>query len=247
METTFDAFLSGQLTVEQPKSGYRAATDPVFLAASVIAKPNQTILDVGCGVGVASLCLGKRIPDLSITGLEVQTEYAALATKNAISNKIDLDVVTGDLFEMPKVLKEYCYDIVITNPPYFDLESGTLASDGGKAIANSAEFSTSDWTRACLKRLRPKGWIYIIQTTSQLPQILSALVESAGDIRIKPIASREQRAAKRVIVAARKGSAAPMQLLAPFVVHHGLKHVIDGSDYSQDAENILRKGHPLIL
>ena len=247
METTFDAFLSGQLTVEQPKSGYRAATDPVFLAASITAKPNQTVLDVGCGVGVASLCLGTRIPDLSITGLEVQTEYAALAAKNAVSNEIDLDVVAGDLFDMPKALKNHSFDIVITNPPYFDLESGTVASDAGKAIANSAEFSTSDWARACLKRLRPKGWIYIIQTTSQLPQILSALVEQTGDIRIKPIASREQRAAKRVIVAARKGSAAPMQLLAPFVVHQGLEHVVDGSDYSKDAENILRRGHPLIL
>ena len=37
MNKTFDAFLNGRLKITQPSNGYRAATDPVFLAASVPA------------------------------------------------------------------------------------------------------------------------------------------------------------------------------------------------------------------
>ena len=45
-DLTDDAFLGGRLQLWQPKVGYRAATDPVLLAASVAAKPGQTVLDL---------------------------------------------------------------------------------------------------------------------------------------------------------------------------------------------------------
>jgi tRNA1(Val) A37 N6-methylase TrmN6 len=247
METTLDAFLDGRITVEQPRTGYRAATDPVYLAASVKAKSGQTVLDVGCGVGVASLCLASRLPDLSVTGLEIQDQYALLARQNALRNEANFEVVIGDLTDMPKNLRNQSFDIVMTNPPYFDLGSGTRASDTGKATANSATITVAEWVRASLKRLRPSGWIYIIQKADQLPGILSGLNEGAGDIRIKPVASRQGHAANRVIVAARKGSKAPTQLLAPFVVHAGKTHSENSSDYAPLAQDVLRKGIALDL
>jgi len=38
MNKTHDLFLNGQLKITQPSDGYRAATDPVFLAASISAE-----------------------------------------------------------------------------------------------------------------------------------------------------------------------------------------------------------------
>jgi tRNA1(Val) A37 N6-methylase TrmN6 len=54
-EITTDGFLGGRLTIAQPVAGYRAAADPVLLAAAVQARPGQAVLDLGCGAGVASL------------------------------------------------------------------------------------------------------------------------------------------------------------------------------------------------
>ena len=51
MNKTHDLFLNGQLKITQPSDGYRAATDPVFLAASISAENGQSILDIGSGVG----------------------------------------------------------------------------------------------------------------------------------------------------------------------------------------------------
>ena len=50
--TTADEFLGGKLLIKQPRNGYRAGIDPVLLAASVNAKAKQTVLELGCGVGV---------------------------------------------------------------------------------------------------------------------------------------------------------------------------------------------------
>jgi tRNA1Val (adenine37-N6)-methyltransferase len=77
-DLTHDAFLCGKLHLWQPRRGYRAATDPVLLAAACPAQPGQSVLDMGCGVGAAALCLGARVPDLRLYGLELQSgRYAA--------------------------------------------------------------------------------------------------------------------------------------------------------------------------
>ena len=76
-----DGFLGGRLAIWQPRVGYRAAMDPVLLAAAVAARAGESVLELGCGVGVASLCLGSRVPGLALTGLELQPAYARLARR----------------------------------------------------------------------------------------------------------------------------------------------------------------------
>ena len=75
-ETREDAFLGGRLTIRQPVRGYRAGADPVFLAAAVAAKPGERVLELGCGVGTALLCLGARVAGLDLTGVERQGDLA---------------------------------------------------------------------------------------------------------------------------------------------------------------------------
>ncbi len=57
-----DALLDGRLRLCQPAAGYRAAIDPVFLAAAVPGEAGSRVLDLGCGVGAAALCLLTRVP-----------------------------------------------------------------------------------------------------------------------------------------------------------------------------------------
>ena len=100
-DLTHDAFLCGKLHLWQPRKGYRAATDPVLLAAACPALPGQSVLDMGCGVGAAALCLAARVPDLRLYGLELQPDYAELARRNAIENGLPMQVECGDLAHMP--------------------------------------------------------------------------------------------------------------------------------------------------
>jgi tRNA1(Val) A37 N6-methylase TrmN6 len=71
---TEDRLLGGRVRVRQPADGYRAAIDPVFLAAAVAVEPQQLILDVGCGPGAAMLCLAARVLECRVVGLEMQRD-----------------------------------------------------------------------------------------------------------------------------------------------------------------------------
>lgn len=242
METTTDKFLDGRVIIQQPINGYRAATDPVFLAASVDLSLGRKVLDVGCGVGVASLCLAARLPDAEISGLEVQDNYATLASQNATQNNASLTVYHGDLADPPNALKDQVFDQVITNPPFHRNKS--RSADVGKALADHETLNLSKWIALSLRRVRPHGYFTIIHMAEVLPEILQAL-DNCGDIRVLPLAPRRQQDANRVLVRARKLSKTPATILPPFVVHRGRSHVGDGDSYTKRAKKILRDAERL--
>lgn len=237
-----DAFLGGRLRIAQPRHGYRAAMDSVLLAAAVPARAGESVLELGCGAGVASLCLGRRVPGLRLAGLELQPAYAALARRNAAANGQDLDVLDGDLAALPDGLRGRSFDHVIANPPYFAPGTGTPAADGGRETAQREATPLDLWLGVALRRLRPGGWLTVIQAAERLPELLTGLGAGAGSVTVLPIASRVGREANRVILRARKGGRGAFRLAAPFVLHAGATHLRDGDDHSVAARAILRDG-----
>jgi tRNA1(Val) A37 N6-methylase TrmN6 len=165
-----DKFLCGRLRLLQPVQGYRAATDAVLLAAACPATPGQSVLDLGCGAGAASLCLAARVPGLHLSGLELQPAYADLARRNAARNGIDMTVHDGDLTAMPRPLRRD-FDHVIANPPWYP-PGGTPSPDAGRATALQVTLPLSAWVQAAARRLAPGGWLTLIAGADSLPDLL---------------------------------------------------------------------------
>ncbi len=240
-----DRFLDGKLNIYQPVDGYRAATDPVFLAAGVPAKSGQSVLELGCGAGVAIGCLCARVSGLDAAALELQPDYADLARQNMARNRLSVQVLTGDLAAPPDAIKSRSFDHVLMNPPFFRDTSVTPPHDKGRQTAHVEQLGLEGWIHAGLRRLRAGGWLSIIHLAERLPDLLAPLDQKAGNIHVLPLSSRTGRPAKRVIILAQKGAKAPLTLLAPLVIHHGEAHVQGQSDYSEIARQVLRAGGPL--
>ncbi|WP_372799798.1 tRNA1(Val) (adenine(37)-N6)-methyltransferase [Paracoccus seriniphilus] len=242
-ETREDGFLGGRLRIAQPARGYRSGADAVMLAAACPAQTGQRVLELGCGAGVASLCLGWRVPGLHLVGLEQQEDFSELARGNGARNGIALRVMTGDLARPPAELKALSFDHVIANPPYF--LSGTPAPLAGRAAARQEVTPLSVWLDAGLRRLRPGGILTLIQRADRLDDLLVGLRGRAGAIAVLPIAARAGRQAGRVLLTAQKGARSPLRLLAPFVMHAGAAHERDGEDLTDIARAVLRDGQPI--
>lgn len=243
-----DGFFDGVLKFWQPKQGYRAATDSVYLAAAVPAKAGQSVLELGCGAGVALGCLCQRVSGLDAVGLEIQTKYLELAKRNFSENRLSVEVFEGDLVEMPKILRMKSFDHVIANPPFFNNISHTAPADSGKVLAHMAgPKTTANWVNIAIKRLKPGGVLTMIHHVDSLPDIFQAIGNKAGDIKVLPIASRVGNPARRVVFQAKKGALGPMNLLAPLIVHTGARHGDADDGYSQLTAAILRQGAALWL
>jgi tRNA1(Val) A37 N6-methylase TrmN6 len=238
-ELTDDAFLGGRLRLWQPARGYRAAADPVLLAAAAPARPGDRVLDLGCGALAAGLCLAVRVPGIALSGLERQADYADLARRNAARNGIAAEIVQGDVAALPAALRRP-FDIVLANPPFFAPGTGTPARDTGREAALREATPLAVWLAAAARRLADGGWCVAIQAADRLPDLLAALPATLGTVAVLPVAPRAGRPAGRVILRARKGGRAAFRLLAPLVLHAGPAHAADRDDATPEARAILR-------
>jgi tRNA1(Val) A37 N6-methylase TrmN6 len=218
--TTRDGFLDGRLTIEQPKDGYRAGADPVLLAAAAAVGPGRTVLELGCGVGTALMCLGWRVPGLALTGLERDTALAELARRNAGTNGIDAEIVTGDVEAVPAELRAHRFDCVMLNPPFFDRRRGTPAEGAREGGRGETEVRLATWLKSASRQLSPRGWLVMIQRIERLPETLAGLDDSLGDVTLHPVAATIERPPERFLLRARKAARGPFSL-APTLVMHG--------------------------
>jgi tRNA1(Val) A37 N6-methylase TrmN6 len=238
---TTNALLGGKVRLLQPGGrGYRVAIDPVLLAAAVPASPGEAVLDAGLGTGAASLCLLARAPGCRVTGLELQPALAALAARSADLNGVALEVVEGDLLARPSPLGGRAFDHVMTNPPYLGPGEGTASPSGQRGRAHAGADAAA-WLDACLRRLRPGGRLTLVHRADRLDRLLAALAGRLGGIAVHPFWPAAGEPARRVVVAGRKGSRAPLRLL-PGLVLHGP----DGR-FTAEAEAVLRDGAPLAV
>ncbi|MCL6282859.1 methyltransferase domain-containing protein [Ruegeria sp. 2012CJ41-6] len=244
-ELSCDAFLGGKLHLFQPLKGYRAGVDPVFLAASVPARPGQAVLELGCGAGAAILSLAARVPDLGLCGVEIQPAYADLARRNAAYNHRALEVVEGDLSTLPANLRERQFDHVLANPPYFRDGAHSPARDAGRRRALGEETPLTLWIDTAARRLISRGYLHMIQRVERLPDMVSACGGRLGSLEVLPLAARTGRPPDLIILRARKGGRADFRLHAPLILHAGDRHERDGESYRPEIQDVLRNGAAL--
>lgn len=241
---TEDRLLDGRVTLRQPASGFRAAIDPVLLAAAVPANDGDTVLDLGTGTGAAALCLAARVPGCRVVGLERSTEAFALATENVDLNGLAdrLAMVLGDVLRPPPRLAPSSFDHVMANPPHLSAGKAAPSPDAGRAAAAvEGEAALGDWIKTGLMMLREGGSLTMIHRADRLDEILVLCRGRAGDAHVVPLWPKaDGRPAKRVILRCRKGNAAPLKLTPGVVLHEA-----DGR-YTAAAEAILRDGAALV-
>ena len=233
-DTTLDDFLGGLIKLKQPKIGYRATSDAVMVAAAVPAKSNESILDVGCASGIVGLCIGARVPDIQITGVEIQPELAELAHQNGELNNQNLTVVEADISKHVKDLHGVQFHHVVTNPPFYTETPARQSKQVETAYKQAVPLTK--WIDFCLRHLRAKGTFTIIHRSESVPEILSILNGRLGGIRLIPIWPKQGVQPKRIIIQGVMNSRKPFEIHTGFVMHH------HDDTRTEQAECIMREG-----
>ena len=240
-QTTQDTLLGGRVAIVQPKDGYRVAIDPVLLAASIQPAAGDSILDVGAGTGAVSLCLAARCPETTISGLELNEQYCAWATRSAALNGLTIGFHHGDLFSLPNALRGQLFNFVLSNPPYWSPDSSRPASPSRSGAHFLDGVSLTDWVRQCLALLQNGGVLSLVLPAEKLEEALGALAGTAGGVKVFPLWARAGEPAKRIILQAKKQSKAPLRLYAGLSLH-----AADGS-FTTTARHVLNDGSPLSI
>lgn len=243
-EFTDDTLLDGKVRLRQPAAGYRAAIDPVFLAAAVPAGPGERVLDAGCGAGAAFLCLARRVRGCTVAGVERDAALAELARFNVRDNGFAerVEIHAGDIAGPIPGLAARAFDHVMINPPYLDPKRVRPSGHGPRAAAmveGTADLAT--WLSFAHGMLRDGGVLTLIHRADRLDDVMAALTPRFGGIERFPLFPFSGIAAKRVIIRARKDSDEPAATL-PGLILHG-----DDGRFTPGADEILRDGRALVF
>lgn len=242
LATTHDTIYQGRLRLEQPAKGYRFGSDAMLLAASLDARPNQSVLELGCGVGAVLMAAWHRLEGVKLTGIEREAGYADLAEKNIRENKAEdrVNVYRCDLMQPMAALALGSFDHVIANPPYYETGSHSGAETDLRRVARQHEpGDLAVWLQVANRMLRPKGSVTFIHATEKLDELITGLQKFCGAITIMPLWPQQDQPSKRVIIRGTKGSKAPLALLPGLVLHQV------GGGLTPRADHIINHGRNL--
>jgi tRNA1(Val) A37 N6-methylase TrmN6 len=241
--------LGGRLRLRQPARGHRFGHDAILLAAACPARAGDTVADLGAGVGTAGLALAARVAGTTVALVEIDAGLAALAAENAERNglaararAVVLDVTAPLCAFAAAGLAPESFARVLMNPPFNDPARQRASPDRSRRLAHAASGATlAAWVKAASRLLRPRGTLGLIWRADGLAAALAALDPAFGAIAVLPVHPKPGAPAIRILVAATKGSRAPLALLP------GLVLADDAGRPTAAADAVLREGAPLPL
>ena len=112
-----------EFTIEQDRCAMKIGTDGVLLGAwTAINDHTFSILDIGAGTGVIALMLAQRSQAELIDALEIDEDAYEQCVDNFENSPWGDRVFCyhADLDEFTEEFEEEIYDLIVSNPPFFE-------------------------------------------------------------------------------------------------------------------------------
>ena len=126
-----------QFTIKQDKCAMKVGTDAVLLGSWATANGSHLILDVGTGTGIIAMMLAQKTI-AHIDAIDIDELACIQAAQNVSESKFfgRVEVMHTSLQQYVKNAQKK-YDLIITNPPYF--EQSLKSSDEQRSCARHAD------------------------------------------------------------------------------------------------------------
>lgn len=212
-----------QIRLIRKTDGLTFGTDAYLLAAFARENRRGRAVELGTGTGIVSLLLAARDRFATVDALEIQEDFAELATRNAALNGLShrVRVHQCDIRSArPEQLGGEA-DAVLANPPYMRTDSGKRNESDYKYIARHEVCGDiGDFAAAAERLLKHGGRFYCVFR----PDRLSELMEALSAHRLEPkvmlfVHGDECAEPSMVLVSATKGGAKGMRILPPLLLH----------------------------
>lgn len=235
MKETLDNLSIGNLQLLQAENGYRYSLDPILLARFVAVKRGARVVDLGTGCGILSLLLARLGDVEECVGIELQPGLADQAVRNVELNSLHnrVRIFEGDIRNIRDILTASCFDLVVSNPPYRQSDSGRIAPNDERAAArHELAGGLADFIAAASWLLKNGGSFFVIYLVERLPELMVRM--SAAGLepkRLRMVHPRPGETAKMVLLEGRKGGRPGLQVEKPLYIY---KNSEGRRDYTEE-------------
>lgn len=219
---SYDALGATGFHVIQPKKGYRFSVDPFLLAAFASVEAGDRCLDLGTGSGVLPLLLSAREKNLTLMGVERQSEAVRRARRTMKANAVsDIQIIEGDVRQLTQHVAKGTFDCVVSNPPFRRAQQGRIPPDDERAAARfELAGGLEAFVAAAAWALRDGGTFTLIHLAERCVDVLTALRHAELEPkRIRSVHARNGLPAQMILVSACKAAKPGAELLAPLCIY----------------------------
>lgn len=210
------------ISLIQKKRGLQWGTDSYLLAA-YLKKSNGRACELGCGSGVISLLAAAHGKYSEIRGVEIQSDFAELALRNARLNGLErLFLPTcADVRDIRPEQLGGRFDVVFSNPPYMRADAGHPSDTPEKLIARHEIFGgISDFCAAAARLLNFGGTFDCVFHPSRLADLFAALrAVNLEPKRMTEIYPDTLSRPSAVIVESKLGGAPSLEITRPLIMY----------------------------
>lgn len=187
-----------QFVVLNDRTAMKVGTDGVLLGAWCPVEGMKHVLDVGTGCGVIALMVAQRSNGALIEGIDVD-EGAIDEAKLNFATSPWSERLTARLQDFNVLDVEECYDLIISNPPYFT--NGVLPTGAARTMArHTGLLSYRQLIDGAARLLSCEGTLAFISPTDAESAIIEAAAFASLPIRrctrVVPVEGAE---AKRIL------------------------------------------------
>lgn len=164
--------------IYQNDNYFKFSIDSVLLSELVHYKKGDKIIDLCTGNCPIPLILTSKYGKIDITAVEIQQSVYKLAKKSIeYNNASNIKLICDDVNNIPKIYKSKTFDIVTSNPPYFEyLTNKNISSDKLKSIArHEVLIKLEDLIKIASYLLKNKGIFYFVHIPYRLTEIIKLL------------------------------------------------------------------------
>lgn len=189
-----------QFKIVQDKCAMKVGTDGVLLGAWAPVHGVESILDVGSGTGLIALMLAQRVPDASITAVEIDKMACLQSMENIHQSPwSDRMEVVHDDFKQFSRRDMAPFDLIVSNPPYF-VDSKPSFVEARNMARHTIHLNHKELVEGAVRLLKPRGQLAIVLPTENY-QLFSDLALRSGlfELRRLNVYPTPQKPASRIL------------------------------------------------
>lgn len=197
--------------VRHEHSSMRVGVDSITLGCWMDVSQCRRILDVGTGCGILALMCAQRNPEAEIDAIDIDEASVSEASANFKSSPwshrltaLQADFMTDPDSETYIYNKERKYDLIISNPPYFDSGVTDPATPREKA-RHQQEFSPLSLITRGVDMLTDTGRIAMIIPRDRRDEVIECARQSGMmEARAAEVYGHKDAVCKRMLLELKK-------------------------------------------
>jgi tRNA1(Val) A37 N6-methylase TrmN6 len=196
---------------------FKMNSDTTALMKAMHIKEGDRVLDIGTNQGVLLLEAAQYHPKWMV-GIDINSEAIELAYQNMQLNHIEnVTLIPRDIQD---VRFEESFDVILSNPPFFEVNAHTSSSHEGKQRAKFTQtLDLNKLMKAIKLHLSNKGRAYIVFRSAFIAQCFtSASHHQLSITRLQGVEDTRLHHYKSCILTLQHGQNKPCQFDPPIVL-----------------------------